>query len=387
MNNTQLVSRELDRAREKHPHFVDFFDRDPKIAQSRLQSIRNVLRDAVNHRETTFPLVLQCEVREATAAHASGDYGTAIVELAHCAAVCIRAMDHVRETRSKRLDARSCWDMRYGEKPDSTDGAIASGTYRGVPYLVLNRSGKHPCAYIDIRDAVCKPELRLGGGGPHSSWKGVEPHGGWTYDEIGVKGCGNSLKLDRWIGWDYAHAGDYTVLSSGCELPGHRWTTAEIVDEIMDVIDALYAAGVFNRVRLGLATPAPAGDGARPFSAESVPAGGKERFCGMDLATRPSVTVIQVQRDPGETDEQFRDRLNRAIVALSPDGVGDVGADAIERTVRDAIRSYVGQYFKAGSAEAEKEIVERITRANAWLVAHGFKPEPVAWSKEEAPCL
>ena len=57
----------------------------------------------------------------------------------------------------------------------------------------------------------------------------------------------------------------------------------------------------------GLAAPAPAGTTS-------------PRICGMDLATKPSVMFLHVQleRRPGETDEQFRDRVNRALAELDP---------------------------------------------------------------------
>lgn len=47
---------------------------------------------------------------------------------------------------------------------------------------------------------------------------------------------------------------------------------------------------------------------ARPFSHETV--------CGVDLAKEPPFAVLQIMRFPGETDEQFRDRVNRALAEL-----------------------------------------------------------------------
>ena len=45
----------------------------------------------------------------------------------------------------------------------------------------------------------------------------------------------------RFIGWDYAHAGDYVALPTGGGIfaNGHRYTTEMIVSEIKEVIDDL----------------------------------------------------------------------------------------------------------------------------------------------------
>lgn len=62
-------------------------------------------------------------------------------------------------------------------------------------------------------------------------------------------------------------------------------------------------------------------------------------------------------------------------------------ASEIERIVRDAIIDYQEMYVHAPNDDAERDLVERAARANAWLEAHGFKREEVCWSKEETPCL
>lgn len=62
-------------------------------------------------------------------------------------------------------------------------------------------------------------------------------------------------------------------------------------------------------------------------------------------------------------------------------------AESIERIIRDAIIDYQGMYASAPNDEAERELVERATTANNWLVSHGFAPEKTIWDKEESPCL
>ena len=59
----------------------------------------------------------------------------------------------------------------------------------------------------------------------------------------------------------------------------------------------------------------------------------------------------------------------------------------IERVVRDAIIDYQEMFTNAPNDEAEREVVERAKKGNKWLVDHGFEPEDLYWTKEEAPCL
>lgn len=57
-------------------------------------------------------------------------------------------------------------------------------------------------------------------------------------------------------------------------------------------------------------------------------------------------------------------------------------ADSIERLVRDAIIDYQEMYSHAPNDDAERELVERAERGNAWLMAHGYEPEKTTWDKE-----
>ena len=92
--------------------------------------------------------------------------------------------------------------------------------------------------------------------------------------------------------------------------------------------------------------------------------------------------------------DQIRDAVNmighERFVKEHP-SVGDAAAlrDAasIERLVRDAIIDYQEMFAHAPNDDAERELVERAERGNAWLVAHGYEPEKTIWDKEESPCL
>jgi len=78
---------------------------------------------------------------------------------------------------------------------------LDTGYFHGFFYYILNL-GTHPTAYIRIPES-------------HSCYKkdydeiDIDVHGGLTYakDYLHVE---NNVKMEGWfIGWDYAHAGDY----------------------------------------------------------------------------------------------------------------------------------------------------------------------------------
>lgn len=153
-------------------------------------------------------------------------------------------------------------------------------------------------------------------------------------------------------------------------------------------------------------------------------------FCGMDLATGPSVTVIQVQRFPGETDEQFRDRVNRALAELEPTPPAPTRKKANEEILYYGPRFFIvdigdkkyvtrsvarpdsarpltrRELYDGRMGEAQREYAhafmctgfptkEDPTRPTmeAWLAEEPFEFEvdkfvsEKLFSKEEAPCL
>ena len=121
------------------------------------------------------------------------------------------------------------------EKPIILD----KGNIDGFSYLILN-FGTHPTAYVSI-------PIR------HPFYKkdcddiDIDCHGGLTFS----KDC---LEIDLnkkvwWIGWDYAHTGDYlgflevmpsaSLIKSVCDK---KWATEEILSEVKNVIEQLKAA-------------------------------------------------------------------------------------------------------------------------------------------------
>ena len=122
-------------------------------------------------------------------------------------------------------------EMTYGIRKKSE--VLYSGEYKGHKFAILSL-GSHPTAYVenkmDITDCY---DCRL---------YNVGVHGGFTY-------CGTghwneeSTKIS-WLGWDYAHYGDYCYGDTSQD--SKQWTTAEIYDEVKSVIDQIVAVEEYN---------------------------------------------------------------------------------------------------------------------------------------------
>ena len=116
---------------------------------------------------------------------------------------------------------------------------LHKGTYKEFDFFILS-IGTHPTAYVKI------PE-------EHKYYKKgyddipIECHGGLTfsshrlsYDDFRFNPI--VLQDSWWIGWDYAHAGDYTgydeMFNRGL-YKNKKWTTKEIYKEVKKVISQL----------------------------------------------------------------------------------------------------------------------------------------------------
>ena len=107
---------------------------------------------------------------------------------------------------------------------------LDTGYCFGLLYYILSL-GTHPVAYIKI------PE--------NSKYYGkdmdevnLDVNGGVTYANNYLYISGNQ-KIDGWfIGWDYAHYGDYTgfeeKLPENLKIGGKKWTTEEIFKEVKE---------------------------------------------------------------------------------------------------------------------------------------------------------
>lgn len=108
---------------------------------------------------------------------------------------------------------------------------LAEGTCRGYQYIVVSY-GSHPCCYIRLMESDKFY---------NSEYDDIplNCHGGLTYKSSnGLQG-----KPGTWIGWDYAHWGDYVYLGPGFNSLASdekRWTTDELVADCKRACRHLY---------------------------------------------------------------------------------------------------------------------------------------------------
>ena len=124
-------------------------------------------------------------------------------------------------------------DMVYGS--EFKREYLAHDYYKGYEFIVMNL-GTHPTAYVRIHEGseLYKNEDKV----YNDNKLNEAAHGGITYAQPGIYREDNSFDGEGyWIGWDYSHYGDYAGFLPA--LGGKRWTTEEIVDEVIDLIEIL----------------------------------------------------------------------------------------------------------------------------------------------------
>ena len=111
-------------------------------------------------------------------------------------------------------------EMKYKSRIPNVE-KLAEGEVGEYKWKVLSL-GTHPCGYVSVPEShpFCDKFY----------WEiddKISVHGGLTF----------SGKMrdsdDFWVGWDYAHADDFTYLSP---IGDKLWTTKEIVEECLNVI-------------------------------------------------------------------------------------------------------------------------------------------------------
>ena len=109
---------------------------------------------------------------------------------------------------------------------------LDKGIYKGYHYAIVS-FGSHPCAYIEL------PKGHKYYGKDYDDIP-IDCHGGLTYSREGILPSSNDYHKDGyWIGWDYAHLGDYCGWLNVFDSTGKKWTTEEILQEVKEVIEQL----------------------------------------------------------------------------------------------------------------------------------------------------
>lgn len=118
-------------------------------------------------------------------------------------------------------------EMEY--KTERNIEILHSGEYDGRKFAILS-TGYHPTAYVEL-----KPE-ELNKSNKYSDYD-LDVHCGFTY--LGVAHWDDTDKT-MYIGWDYAHYGDYSGLWEEfhpINFYARKWTTEEIFREVKNVIE------------------------------------------------------------------------------------------------------------------------------------------------------
>ncbi len=137
--------------------------------------------------------------------------------------------------------------MKYDPKlwHKKKPAVLHEGKLSCLEFRIVNL-GAFPCAYIglDPKEERVKRFVKDIKKQEHGyDTLDFPVHGGVTFfDE------GNDIQISKdtfWIGWDYAHMGDYinfglrdipAVIGWPKELPCKKWTTEEMYDEVAQVI-------------------------------------------------------------------------------------------------------------------------------------------------------
>lgn len=109
---------------------------------------------------------------------------------------------------------------------------IATGRHNGYDFVILWYI-HHPNAYIRI------PEGHPYYGKDYTEIddKGIV-HWGFTFSDKNLSERYN-LPEGWYLGWDYAHSGDFWRIPDGYTIDGQRWTTSEITAECKQIIDEI----------------------------------------------------------------------------------------------------------------------------------------------------
>lgn len=119
---------------------------------------------------------------------------------------------------------------------------LAYGFYKGYEFRILNL-GTHPTAYVNI--PVNHPCFGKSYNEIYDSGIDIDVHGGLTYSNQKLRTESDYL-VGWWIGWDYAHYGDYSgydvTFLEELQDHGKKWTTLEIFDDVKKAIEQLIKA-------------------------------------------------------------------------------------------------------------------------------------------------
>lgn len=124
----------------------------------------------------------------------------------------------------------------------------------GFKIAIVNVRGSHPCGYIGLPKSYLDSLAAISGEIPECCYDdfNAEVHGGFTYSDPELVVDGEVLTMEGgfWLGWDYAHAYDFTSLPLHSEYyQGPRswekmYTTEDVLNDAKCAIETLTWYGV-----------------------------------------------------------------------------------------------------------------------------------------------
>lgn len=135
-------------------------------------------------------------------------------------------------SKRRKVEPVTLKEMVYVDSPREalrSKELLGKGEYKGYKWYILSL-GSHPVVYVEI------PKDNYYYGKHYMKYKDLHVHGGITYSERSLH-LPNETLFSWFIGWDYAHYLDYCSLLPLDE--GKKWTTKEIYEEVLDVIDQI----------------------------------------------------------------------------------------------------------------------------------------------------
>lgn len=131
-------------------------------------------------------------------------------------------------------------EMNYINAKEPIKEILLEDDYLGYHFLIVSY-GIHPCAYVEIP----KDHRWHGKKYDDEELYNIDCHGGLTYADNLSHVLGTEESNQRWfIGWDYAHAGDFEGYYlderwGGSFKDDKKWTTEEILNEVKTVIEQI----------------------------------------------------------------------------------------------------------------------------------------------------
>lgn len=124
-------------------------------------------------------------------------------------------------------------------QPDRIFEVLCQGKYEEYQFYIMNL-GTHPTAYVEIpitNKLFGKDYFEI-----YDMETDIDVHGGITYSRNHLFGG----EKNKWfIGWDYAHAGDYAGYSekypelARLSIYDKKWTTEEIFEDVVNAIQQI----------------------------------------------------------------------------------------------------------------------------------------------------